>query len=197
MDKVREVGAEEARPQGGEARPQEGRGRWYVVHTYAGYENKVKANLEQRIASMGMQEKIFEVVIPTEDVVQIKGGKRQLVKQKVFPGYLLVRMEMDDQSWFVVRTTPGVTSFVGAGARPTPLSEEEVAKILERKPPERLKPRLEFEEGETVRVTSGPLANLTGTVAEINPDQGKLRVLLNIFGRETPVELTFDQVARA
>ena len=171
-------------------------GDWYVVHTYAGYENKVKANLESRISSMNMEEKIFEVVIPMEDVMEIKGGKKQVVSRKVFPGYLLVRMYLDDDSWYVVRNTPGVTGFVGSGAKPTPLSEKEVARILETKPVEKLKPRLEFEEGESVRVVTGPFANFTGTIAEINEDQLKLKVLVNIFGRETPVELEFADVAK-
>ena len=124
-------------------------GDWYVVHTYAGYENKVKANLQSRISSMNMEERIFEVVIPMEDVMEIKGGKKQVVSRKVFPGYLLVRMYLDDDSWYVVRNTPGVTGFVGSGAKPTPLSEKEVAKILETKPVEKLKPRVEWQVGES------------------------------------------------
>jgi len=171
-------------------------GDWYVVHTYAGYENKVKANLESRISSMNMEEKIFEVVIPMEDVMEIKGGKKQVVTRKVFPGYLLVRMYLDDDSWFVVRNTPGVTGFVGSGAKPTPLSDKEVAKILETKPVEKLKPKVEWQVGESVTVISGPFAQLPGTIAEINPDQQKLKVLVSIFGRETPVELAFDQVQK-
>jgi transcriptional antiterminator NusG len=171
-------------------------GDWYVVHTYAGYENKVKANLESRISSMNMEERIFEVVIPMEDVMEIKGGKKQVVSRKVFPGYLLVRMYLDDDSWYVVRNTPGVTGFVGSGAKPTPLSEKEVAKILETKPVEKLKPRVEWQVGESVTVTSGPFAQLPGTIAEINPDQQKVKVLVSIFGRETPVELSFDQVQK-
>jgi transcription termination/antitermination protein NusG len=171
-------------------------GDWYVVHTYAGYENKVKANLESRISSMNMEEKIFEVVIPMEDVMEIKGGKKQIVTRKVFPGYLLVRMYLDDDSWFVVRNTPGVTGFVGSGAKPTPLSDKEVAKILETRPVEKIKPKVEWQVGESVTVTSGPFAQLPGTIAEINPDQQKLKVLVSIFGRETPVELAFDQVQK-
>ncbi|HET9006889.1 MAG TPA: transcription termination/antitermination protein NusG [Actinomycetes bacterium] len=171
-------------------------GDWYVVHTYAGYENKVKANLESRISSMNMEERIFEVVIPMEDVMEIKGGKKQVVSRKVFPGYLLVRMYLDDDSWYVVRNTPGVTGFVGSGAKPTPLSEKEVAKILETKPVEKLKPQVEWQVGESVTVTSGPFAQLPGSIAEINADQQKLKVLVSIFGRETPVELAFDQVQK-
>jgi transcription termination/antitermination protein NusG len=180
--------------------PNERPGDWYVIHTYAGYENKVKANLRSRISSMNAEEYIFEVVIPMEDVMEIKQGKKQVVQKKVFPGYLLCRMYLSDEydSWRVVRETPGVTGFVGSGARPTPLSEKEVDRILQVKPEDKkkLKPRLEFEEQESVRVVSGPFANFTGTISEINVDQSKLKVLVNIFGRETPVELGFDQVAK-
>jgi len=178
-------------------------GRWYVIHSYAGYENKVKSNLESRIASMNMEERIFEVVIPMEDVVEFKNGKKQVVSKKVFPGYLLVRLELDDDSWYVVRNTPGVTGFVGLGARPTPLSRKEVEGILQVKPEEgeggssrKSRPRLEYEIGESVRVREGPFADFSGTIAEINEDQLKLKVLVNIFGRETPVELDFAQVAK-
>jgi transcriptional antiterminator NusG len=176
-------------------------GQWYVVHTYAGYENKVKSNLESRIASMNMEERIFEVVIPVEDVIEFKNGKKQVVSKKVFPGYLLVRMDLDDDSWYVVRNTPGVTGFVGLGARPTPLSRREVENILQVKAGEaesakKSRPRLEYEVGESVRVKEGPFADFTGTIAEINEDQLKLKVLVNIFGRETPVELEFAQVAK-
>jgi transcriptional antiterminator NusG len=177
-------------------------GQWFVVHTYAGYENKVKSNLESRIASMNMEERIFEVVIPVEDVIEFKNGKKQVVSKKVFPGYLLVRMDLDDDSWYVVRNTPGVTGFVGLGARPTPLSRREVEGILQVKTGEegestkKSRPRLEYEVGESVRVREGPFADFTGTIAEINEDQLKLKVLVNIFGRETPVELEFAQVAK-
>jgi transcriptional antiterminator NusG len=177
--------------------PTERPGDWYVIHTYAGYENKVKANLESRISSMNVEDRVFEVVIPMEDVMEIKQGKKQVVQKKVFPGYLLCRMYLDDDSWYVVRNTPGVTGFVGSGAKPTPLSDKEIDRILQVKPDQKkLKPRLEFEEQESVRVTSGPFANFTGSIAEINVDQSKLKVLVNIFGRETPVELGFDQVAK-
>jgi transcriptional antiterminator NusG len=178
--------------------PTERPGEWYVIHTYAGYENRVKANLESRISSMNVEDRIFECVIPMEDVMEIKQGRKQVVQKKVFPGYLMVRMYLDDDSWYVVRNTPGVTGFVGSGAKPTPLSPKEVEKILQVKPEgkRKLRPRLEFEEQESVRVTSGPFANFTGTISEINVDQSKLKVLVNIFGRETPVELGFDQVAK-
>ncbi|MEX0833658.1 MAG: transcription termination/antitermination protein NusG [Actinomycetota bacterium] len=181
------------------ADPFKGPGEWYVVHTYAGYENKVKTNLASRILSMQMQEKIFDIHIPMEDVMEIKGGKKQVVKKKVFPGYLLVKMLYDNDSWYVVRNTPGVTGFVssGTGTKPTPLSRREVEKILVVKE-EEVKPtfRLEFEEGDVVRIISGPFADFNGTISEINVDQSKLKVLVNIFDRETPVELGFDQVAK-
>jgi transcriptional antiterminator NusG len=179
--------------------PFRGPGDWYVVHTYAGYENKVKTNLESRIHTMQMEDKIFHVHIPMEDVMEIKGGKRQVVQRKVFPGYLLVKMLYDNDSWYVVRNTPGVTGFVaaGTGSKPTPLSKREVEKILVVKK-EDVKPafRLGFEEGDVVRIISGPFADFNGTISEINLDQSKLKVLVNIFDRETPVELSFDQVAK-
>ena len=179
--------------------PYAGPGDWYVVHTYAGYENKVKTNLESRIHTMQMEGKIFNVHIPMEDVMEIKGGKKQVVQKKVFPGYLLVKMIYDNDSWYVVRNTPGVTGFVsaGTGSKPTPLSRREVEKILVVKK-EEVKPqfRLGFEEGDVVRIISGPFADFNGTISEINVDQSKLKVLVNIFDRETPVELGFDQVSK-
>jgi transcriptional antiterminator NusG len=179
--------------------PFRGHGDWYVVHTYSGYENKVKANLESRIKTMQMEAKIFGVHIPMEDVMEIKSGKKQVVKKKQFPGYLLVRMVYDNDSWYVVRNTPGVTGFVsaGTGTKPTPLSKHEVDKILTVKKEEvRPQVRLGFEEGDIVRITSGPFADFNGTINEINADQAKLKVLVNIFDRETPVELSFDQVSK-
>jgi transcriptional antiterminator NusG len=179
--------------------PFSGPGDWFVVHTYAGYENKVKANLESRIHTMQMEGKIFHVHIPMEDVMEIKGGKKQVVQKKVFPGYLLVKMLYDNDSWYVVRNTPGVTGFVsaGTGSKPTPLSRREVEKILVVKK-EEVKPqfRLGFEEGDIVRIIEGPFADFNGTISEINVDQSKLKVLVNIFDRETPVELGFDQVSK-
>jgi transcriptional antiterminator NusG len=179
-------------------------GDWYVVHTYAGYENKVKSNLQNRIRSMHVEERIFEVVIPMEDVIEFKGGQRRVVQKKVFPGYLLVRMDLDDDSWYVVRNTPGVTGFVGpSGSKPTPLSRREVEDILGVEKPEgapavekKVRPRVEFEEGEQVRVVTGPFADFNGSISEIDVDRSKLKVLVNIFGRETPVELEFGQVAK-
>ena len=186
-------------PTPAEPSPFDREGDWYVVHTYAGYENKVTTNLESRIHTMQMEDKIFRVHIPMEDVMEIKGGKKQVVQKKVFPGYLLVKMEYDNDSWYVVRNTPGVTGFVsaGTGTKPTPLSKREVEKILIVKK-EEAKPavRLGFEEGDVVRITSGPFADFNGTISEINADQGKLKVLVNIFDRETPVELGFDQVSK-
>ena len=175
-------------------------GQWFVVHTYAGYENKVKSNLENRIASMNMEDRIFEVVIPVEDVIEFKNGKKVVVSKKMFPGYLLVRCELDDDSWYVVRNTPGVTGFVGLGAKPTPLARKDVETFLQVKPEgaevKKTRPRLEYEVGESVRVKEGPFADFSGQIAEINEDQLKLKVLVNIFGRETPVELEFAQVAK-
>lgn len=171
-------------------------GKWYVVHTYSGYENKVKTNLEHRIASMDMEERIFRVVIPTEDIMEIKSGKKVVSQKKVFPGYILVEMLLDNDSWYVVRNTPGVTGFVGSNATPTALSSDEVDRILQKPTYERPKPKTEFGEGETIKVIAGPLSDFTGTIAEINLDQSRVKVLVSIFGRETPVELTFDQVAK-
>jgi len=204
QDELDELLAEE-----GEAEPEVPRppspydrpGRWYVVHTYAGYENKVKSNLESRISSMNMEDRIYEVVIPMEEVIEVKNGKKVPVQRKVYPGYLLTRAELDDDSWSVIRQTPGVTSFVGPGTKPTPLSREEIESILQVRPegPEgkpKVKTRLEHEVGDTVRVKEGPFADFSGQIAEINEDQLKLKVLVNIFGRETPVELEFSQVAK-
>jgi transcriptional antiterminator NusG len=177
-------------------------GRWYVVHTQSGYEKKVKQNLEARISSMNMEERIYEVVIPMEDVIEFKNGKKVVVQKKVFPGYLLVRCELDDDSWYVIRNTPGVTGFVGQGAKPSPLSRRDVEKFLlvkagdEEVPGKRTKARLEYETGETVRVKEGPFADFSGEIIEINEEQLKVKVLVNIFGRETPVELDFGQVAK-
>ena len=186
----------------GEPSPYDRPGRWYVVHTYAGYENKVKSNLESRISSMNMEDRIFEVVIPMEEVAEIKAGKRVFVQRKVFPGYLLCRCDLNDDSWSVIRQTPGVTGFVGPGTKPTPLPRAEVEAILQVRPEgiegqkHRSKPRLEHQVGDTVRVKEGPFADFSGQIAEINEDQLKLKVLVNIFGRETPVELEFSQVAK-
>ena len=177
-------------------------GRWFVVHTQSGYEKKVKQNLEARIHSMNAEEAVYEVVIPMEDYVDFKNGKRVVAQRKMFPGYLLVRAQLDDTAWFVIRNTPGVTGFVGQGAKPSPLPRRDVEAFLvpkggaEEAPAPRAKPRLEYEVGETVRVREGPFADFSGEVIEINEDQLKLKVLVNIFGRETPVELEFSKVAK-
>jgi transcriptional antiterminator NusG len=179
-------------------------GKWYVVHTQSGYEKKVDLNLRTRISSMDMGDSIYEIVIPMEDVVEFKQGRKQTVQKKVFPGYLLVRCEMDDDTWFCIRNTPGVTGFVGQshkGQKPTPLSRREVETFLSAKgdgqdAPKRKAPKMEYEVGESVRVKEGPFADFNGSVAEINTDHMKLKVLVNIFGRETLVEMDFSQVAK-
>jgi len=176
-------------------------GRWFVVHTQSGYEKKVKQNLEARISSMNAEDAIYEVVIPMEDYVDLRNGKRVVAQRKMFPGYLLVRSELDDKAWFVIRNTPGVTGFVGQGAKPSPLPRRDVEAFLMPKDSgeqvtTRSKPRMEYEVGETVRVKEGPFADFSGEVIEINEDQLKLKVLVNIFGRETPVELEFGKVAK-
>jgi transcriptional antiterminator NusG len=178
-------------------------GDWYVVHSYAGYENRVKTNLESRISSLNMEDYIFQIEVPVHQVTEIKGGKRQQVQEKVLPGYILVRMELTDESWAVVRNTPGVTGFVGLSSRPSPLQLGEVASLLAPEPEpgtkqaEAARPStVEFEVGESVTVMDGPFATLPATVNEINPDTQKLKVLVSIFGRETPVELSFDQVTK-
>jgi transcriptional antiterminator NusG len=177
-------------------------GEWYVVHSYAGYENRVKANLESRIQSLNMEDYIFQIEVPVHQVMEIKGGKRQQVSEKVLPGYILVRMELIDESWAVVRNTPGVTGFVGLSSRPSPLSVGEVASLLAPEPEEAAaktevtRAAVEFSVGESVTVMDGPFATLPATVNEINPDTQKLKVLVSIFGRETPVELSFDQVSK-
>lgn len=174
-------------------------GEWYVVHSYAGYENKVKHNLESRISSLNMEDYIYQIEVPTEEVNIVKGGKRQTVQQKVFPGYLMVRMELTDDSWGAVRNTPGVTGFVGATTRPSPLSIDEVARILAPPKPVRKAeaPRvLDFAVGESVTVMDGPFQSLPASISEINADSQRLKVLVSIFGRETPVELQFSQVQK-
>jgi transcriptional antiterminator NusG len=177
-------------------------GRWYVVHTQSGYEKKVKQNLEARTASMSMEDHIYEVVIPMEEVVEYKNGKKVTVQKKVFPGYLLVRCLLDDDSWYVVRNTPGIVNFIGHGGKPSPLSRREVETFLGVKeegkeaPAKQRRARLDYEMGETVRVREGPFADFSGEIVEINEDQATLKVLVNIFGRETPVGLEFGQVAK-
>jgi transcriptional antiterminator NusG len=172
---------------------------WYVVHTYSGYENKVKTNLEKRVESMGMQDKIFRVIVPEEEETDIKNGKKKVLKRKVFPGYVLVELVMTDDSWYVVRNTPGVTGFVGSagsGSKPTPLLPEEINTILKSLGVEEKRIDIDFEIGETVRVNEGPFTNFTGTIEEIDKDKGKLKVLVNMFGRDTPVELEYSQIEK-
>ena len=177
-------------------------GDWYVVHSYAGYENRVKANLESRTQSLNMEDFIFQIEVPVHEVTEIKNGKRQQVAEKVLPGYILVRMDLTDQSWAAVRNTPGVTGFVGLSSRPSPLSLDEVASLLAPEPETPVKEAetkrvvVEYAAGDSVTVMDGPFATLPATVNEINPDTQKLKVLVSIFGRETPVELSFDQVAK-
>jgi len=169
---------------------------WYVVHTYSGYENKVKANLEKRIESMNMEEKIFRILVPMEDEVEVKDGKKRISKRKVFPGYVLVEMIMTDDSWYVVRNTPGVTGFVGSGSKPIPLNEAEAKQIIRQMGVEEPRARIDFATGENVRVIAGPFENFIGQIEEINIEKGKVRVIISMFGRETPIDLEFTQVEK-
>ncbi len=169
---------------------------WYVIHTYSGYENKVKMNLEKRVESMNMEEKIFRVLVPMEDEIEFKNGKQKVTKRKVYPGYVLVEMEMTDDSWYVVRNTPGVTGFVGTGTKPIPLLDKEVAKILQQMGMDEVHTRIDFEINQSIQVIAGPFKDFVGVVREILADKGKLRVEVSMFGRETPVELEFAQVQR-
>lgn len=170
--------------------------KWYVIHTYAGYENKVKANLEKRVESMNMEESIFRVVVPMENEVVIKDGKRKVVPRKVYPGYVLVEMDITDVSWYVVRNTPGVTGFVGTGAKPVPLHDYEAEKILEQMGYMENRIKVDFAVGETVRVISGPFENFSGIIQEIFPEKGKLKASISFINRETLVELEFSQVEK-
>jgi transcription termination/antitermination protein NusG len=187
---------EEFPGQSGEGQPEDGRA-WYVVHCYSGYENKVRYNLEQRIETMNMKGKIFDVVVPTEEEIEVKEGKRRTVERRVFPGYILVNMVLTEESWYVVRNTPGVTGFVGMGTQPTPLRPEEVSQIIKRMEAEAPRIKVTFRSGERVRIVDGPFNDFRGTVAEIDMERAKVRVMVNFFGRETPVELDFLQVEKA
>lgn len=169
---------------------------WYVVHCYSGYENKVRHNLEQRIESMGMKDMIFDIVVPTEEEIEVKEGRRRTVERRVFPGYILVNMIMTEESWYVVRNTPGVTGFVGMGNQPTPLRPEEVSQIIKRMEAEAPRIKVTFKPGERVRIVDGPFNDFRGTVSEIDMERAKVRVMVNFFGRETPVELDFLQVEK-
>jgi transcriptional antiterminator NusG len=179
-----------------EEKPESKRGDWYVIHSYSGYENKVKTNLEQRIESMGMQDKIFQVVVPTEEEIEIRDGQRRTTEKKIFPGYILVEMLMTDDSWYAVRNTPGVTGFVGMGKKPTPLRPEEVQKIVKRMEEEAPKIKVTFRPGQRVRIIDGPFTDFVGSVDDIDMDKSKVRVLVAFFGRDTPVELDFLQVEK-
>ena len=170
---------------------------WYVVHCYSGYENKVRHNLEQRIETMGMKSKIFDVVVPTEEEIEVKEGQRRTVERRVFPGYILVQMVLSEDSWYVVRNTPGVTGFVGMGNTPTPLQPQEVAQIMRRMEAEAPKIKVSFKVGQKVRIVDGPFNDFIGTVGEIDAERAKVRVMVSFFGRETPVELDFLQVEKA
>jgi transcription termination/antitermination protein NusG len=169
---------------------------WYVVHCYSGYENKVRHAIEQRIETMGMRDKIFDVIVPTEEEIEVKDGKRRTVERRVFPGYILVEMKMDEDSWYVVRNTPGVTGFVGMGNDPTPLRPEEVKQIMDRMSEEAPKVKVTFKVGQKVRIVDGPFNDFIGTVAAIDADKSKVRVMVNFFGRDTPVELDFLEVEK-
>lgn len=170
--------------------------KWFVIHTYSGYENKVRANLEKRVASMNMQDKIFRVLVPMEDEIEVKDGKRRAFKRKIFPGYVLVEMILTDDSWYVVRNTPGVTGFVGSGNKPIYLQPNEVQAIMRQMGLDETRTKIDLDLGESVRVITGPFENFIGTVEEIYPEKSKLKVLVSMFGRETPVELDFTQVEK-
>ena len=191
-----EVSTESAMEKSQEDRQTENNKNWYVVHTYAGYENRVKTNLERRVASMEMQDKIFRVLVPMEKEITSKGGQKKTTMKKVFPGYVLVEMIIDDDSWFVVRNTPGVTGFVGPGSKPVPLNEDEVSAIMKQMGLAESKPKLDFEINQAVIVIDGPFKNFEGTIEDINTEKGKLKVSVSMFGRETPVELEFFQVEK-
>ncbi len=190
--KTKEAVAEEGAPPTAEGPKR----AWYVVHCYSGYESKVKKGLEQRINSMGMQDKIFRVVVPTEEEIDVREGQRKVIQRRVFPGYILVEMVMSEESWFVVRNTPGVTGFVSSGDKPSPLREDEVAKILKRMETDQPKVRVTYRKGQRVHIVDGPFADFTGTVDEVNMEKGKVRVLVSMFGRDTPVELDLLQVEK-
>lgn len=179
-----------------EAEAEKGVGQWYVIHSYSGMENKVKKNIEHRAESMGMTDRILQVVVPTETEIEIRNGIRREVERRVFPGYVLVNMIMDEDSWYVVRNSPGVTGFVGMGNKPTPLSPEEVSKIMQRIESDQPKLKVSFHPGEHVRIMSGPFAEFSGIVEEIDADKGKAKVLVSFFNRETPVEVDFLQLER-
>jgi transcriptional antiterminator NusG len=199
VERALEAEAAEPAPEAAPAvlgEPDDGR-KWYVVHCYSGYENKVRHNLEQRIDTMGMKDKIFDVVVPTEEEIEVKEGKRRTVERRVFPGYILVQMVLTEESWYVVRNTPGVTGFVGMGNDPTPLRPEEVAQIVKRMEAEAPRVKVTYKVGQKVRIIDGPFNDFIGTVADIDMERAKVRIMVSFFGRETPVELDFLQVEKA
>ncbi len=196
VDLAQEFGFESGDSSLSDGEDEDGRA-WYVVHCYSGYENKVRHNLEQRIESMGMKDRIFDVVVPTEEEIEVKEGKRRTIERRVFPGYILVNMLLSEESWYVVRNTPGVTGFVGMGNTPTPLRPEEVAQIIKRMEAEAPRIKVTYKPGERVRIVDGPFNDFRGTVSEIDMERAKVRVMVNFFGRETPVELDFLQVEKA
>jgi transcription termination/antitermination protein NusG len=169
---------------------------WYVIHTYSGYENKVKANLERRVESMAMEENIFRILVPTEEELEIRDGKRKITKKKIYPGYVIVEMILTDDSWYVVRNTPGVTGFVGSGSKPIPLQEKEAKLILHQMGIDEPRTKIDFEIGETIKVVRGPFENFSGLIEDINPEKGKIKVRVSMFGRETPVELDYHQIEK-
>ena len=193
MDNQQPVKTEETAEQ---AQPNKELGKWYIVHTYSGHENKVKKSLHQRIQSLGFEDRIFEIIVPTRNTIKVTQGKKETVKEKIFPGYVLIRMILDDESWLLVRTTQGVTAFIGAGNKPTPISDKEVEAIQRFMKIEEPLYKAAFTKGEAVKIVDGPFADFLGAVDEIDETKGKLKVLVSIFGRETPVELDFLQVAK-
>ena len=184
-----------AAPPAAEAEPEDGR-QWYVIHTYSGYENKVKKNLEHRVQALDLSTHIFQVVVPTEEEIEIRNGQRHNVQRKVYPGYVLISMIMSDEAWYLVRNTPGVTGFVGMGNKPTALAKEEAAQILHQMEAEAPRVKVTFTRGQIVKIVDGPFADFEGKVDDVNQEKGKVRVLVSIFGRETPVELDFLQIER-
>lgn len=169
---------------------------WYAVHTYAGHENKVKTTIERRAESMNLKDKVFRILIPTEQELRMRGGKKQEVQRKIFPGYVLIQMILDDSTWYLVKSTTGVTGFVSSGSKPVPLQDKEIANILQAVEGPRQKPKVQWEKGQVIRVTMGPFADFTGSIEEVNAAKEKLKVLISIFGRDTPVELDFTQVEK-
>jgi len=196
MDKQEEVKKEEQSQAEEPKNSSSGEGQWYIVHTYSGHENKVAKSLKQRIESMGFADRIFDIIVPTRDTIRVVHGKKETVKEKIFPGYVLVKMKLDDETWLLVRTTQGVTSFIGAGNKPLPISEKEVEAIQKFMKMEEPLYKTAFSVGEAIKIVDGPFADMLGTIDEIDETRGKLKVLVSIFGRETPVELDFLQVAK-